>query len=43
MDTYEGDDDELFFAVEKIINSRRVRSQVQYRIRWQGYSEEADI
>jgi len=42
MDINEDEQDELFFIVEKIINSRRVRGQVQYQVRWQSFEEESD-
>jgi len=34
IDIDEDKTDKLFFVVEKIINSRRVRGQVQYRVCW---------
>jgi len=43
MDIDKDETDELFFIVEKIINSRRVRDQVQYRVCWQGFEKESDI
>ena len=42
IDIDEGEQDELFFVVEKIINSRQVRGQVQYRVHWQSFEEESD-
>jgi len=43
LDIDEDEADELFFVVKKIINSRRVWGQVQYRVRWQDFEEEYDI
>ena len=42
MDIDEDEQDELFLVVEMILNSSRVRGQVQYCVRWQGFEEEAD-
>ena len=47
---YDGDDemqindeaDELFFEVEKILDSKRFGKIVKYRIRWKGYTEADD-
>lgn len=36
------DDEEMYFVVESIVNSRRVQGNVQYRVRWQGFGEESD-
>ena len=44
MDTDEVEDEDLlFFLVEEIVNSRRVRGQVQYRVHWKEHSEDSDI
>ena len=36
------EDEEENYEVEQIVDSRRVRGKVQYRVRWVGYSEIED-
>ena len=36
------EDNEVVWEVEEIINSRRLKGEVQYRVRWAGCSELED-
>ena len=36
------EDEDDNYEVEQMVDSRRVRGKVQYRVRWVGYSEMED-
>ena len=36
------DEEDLFFKVENIIDSKRFHRMIKYRVRWKGYDESDD-